>query len=409
MTTPVHPSAEQEQRHQQTRLRQRDLVGVLEAMAQLAKFRHDRRLLLHSLGDGLAHFLASLVLALGRRLAELGGDGARQQGEWEEKDALVFLVTCLLLAMHVFAHSVPAHPHYCRLLEERSLRDVGRPLLPPRPWSCTRVAALARGERVLQGGGGGGAPDGHDEEDNGGLLERSMRGLAVQDSWSLLALREGVLPTVLQALRVALRVSICVAARGGGGVYDGKDGSHPLLDISGGGLNLSRLLVALQCEALLAAGAALAAHPHEAIAALNGAGDAALLLTESLTAALALDGAMDDDHLQLAWARAECALALLQECLPVVHATRRVQGRMAQQERTGKGAGGGGGFPWGSSSSSTGGHGAADVEVGSSSSSLTVQALGAVLLEGLTRGVPRIELLLCRAPPVAVASSGDAR
>lgn len=236
-----------------------------------------------------------------------------------------------------------------------------------------------------------------------------MRGLAVQESWSLLALRKGVLPAVLQALRVALRVPICVAAREGGGVYDDDGGSHPLLDASGGGLDLSRLLVVVQCEAMLAAGAALAAHPHEAIAALNGTGDAALLLTESLTAALALDGAMDDDHLRLAWARAECALALLQECLPVVHATRRLQGRMAQQGRAGKGAGGGGGFPWSSSSSSAAGQRAADVEMGSSSSSLTVQDLGAVLLEGLTRGVPRIEQLLRGAAPPAATSSGDER
>lgn len=181
---------------------------------------------------------------------------------------------------------------------------------------------------------------------------------------------------------------------------DDEDGSHTLLDSSGGGLDLWRLLVALQCEAILAAGVALAAHPHEAIAALNGTGDAAVLLTENLTAALALDGVMDDNHLQPAWARAEYALALFQECLPVVHATRRVHGRIAQQELASKGAGGGG-FPW-SSSSSTGGHRAADVEVASSTSLLTVRDLGTVLLEGLTRGVQRIEQLLRRA-------TGDAR
>ena len=176
------------------------------------------------------------------------------------------------------------------------------------------------------------------------------------------------------------------------------------MDTTGAGLDIWRLLVALQCEALFAAGAALAAHPHEAIAALNGMGDTALL-TESLTAVLALDGAADNGHLRLAWARAECALALLQECLPVVQATLRVQGRMAQQAREGNG----GGFSRGSSSGSGGGRRAADVEVGSStSSSLTVHDLGAVVLEGLMRGVPRIEQLLGRASS-AVASSGDAR
>ncbi len=161
---------------------------------------------------------------------------------------------------------------------------------------------------------------------------------------------------------------------------------------------MSRLLIVLQAEALLGVGAAVAANPHEAMAAINGREGSKALLTEALVAVLALDDAPDGGDLCLPWARAECALALLQECLPVVQATHHVEG-LRQAQALSRGAargGGGGGFPWISSSSSSGGDRASMAaedrgDPSSSSSSLTVQEMGAVLLEGLVRGVARIE------------------
>lgn len=171
-----------------------------------------------------------------------------------------------------------------------------------------------------------------------------------------------------------------------------------------GCLDLWRLLLIFQAEALLGVGAALAAHPHEALAAVEDAGGGTpRLLTESLTVALALEDAAAMD-VRLAWARAECALALLQECVPVVQATHHVQGRLLASSsavRPSREAGRPG-FPWSNSSSSGGGGGVsgarASAEAPVSLPSLTVQDLGSVLLEGLGRGVPRIEPLLGQAP-----------
>jgi hypothetical protein len=172
----------------------------------------------------------------------------------------------------------------------------------------------------------------------------------------------------------------------------------------------------LQSEALLGIGAALAAHPHEAIAALNqsssssgsgsssgSSGSGKRLMTEALTAVLALDDVGGDDDseggLRLAWARAECALALLQELLPVVQATHHVQGLLRASSSSAPSSLSAAqpaskGFPWSSSSSTStiatpsGGGCQASMP---SSSSLTVHDLGAVLLEGLVRGVARVE------------------
>jgi hypothetical protein len=187
-------------------------VGLLEAVAQLTKRRHDRRLLLHSLGDGLAHFMASLLLALGRRVAEAwAAGGSQEEGEEEErKEALAFLLTCLLLAVQVFGHAVPAWPHYCWLVGRRG---PGGPV-PRHPWSAPRVASMCLMRRE-----GEGRVEEEEEEEGGVLLERSMRALAVRGSWSLLAIQEGVLPAVVQALRLAVRVSgeMAAAACGHGG------------------------------------------------------------------------------------------------------------------------------------------------------------------------------------------------
>jgi hypothetical protein len=157
---------------------------------------------------------------------------------------------------------------------------------------------------------------------------------------------------------------------------------------------LQRLLFVLQAEALLGVGAAVAAHPHETIAAIDGKEGSKALLTEALVAVLALDDAPDTDDLRLPWTRAECALALLQECLPVVQATHHVQDLLQAQATSREAArgGSGGGFLWSSSSSSGRNRTSAEDRRGrASASSLTVQDLGAVLLEGLVRGVARIE------------------
>lgn len=122
------------------------------------------------------------------------------------KEALAFLLTCLLLAVQVFGHSAPAGPHHCRLVGRRL-----KGLMPPHPWSAPRVAGVC-------GGPTGASPlrDEAEQEDTAdvlGLLERSMRGLALHQSWSLLAVQEGALSAVLQALRLSLRVSGEMAAQ----------------------------------------------------------------------------------------------------------------------------------------------------------------------------------------------------
>lgn len=212
--------APQGQEGGRTRRRQRrreDLLGLLEAMAQLLKRRHDRRLLLHSLGTGLGHFLASLLLALVRRTAELWGalEGAQKQEEGTT-EALVFLVACLLLTVQAFNGSIPAYPHSCRLLERRMRRISGDAdlLMPPHPWSAPRVARMCAGDAAASGWDGRHHEAAGQNDDDGELLERSMRGLALHESWSRLALHEGMLPAILLALRLSLRVSGAMAERG---------------------------------------------------------------------------------------------------------------------------------------------------------------------------------------------------
>ena len=112
----------------------RHLVILLEMMAILCKFRHNRRILRNSLGSSFARLLVSLLLALSRR-----GDKLSQ--EWsqavEEPQAMAdetrFILACLYQCVQLVDYCIPSYPLYCFLVEERSV-------LPKHPWTAPSLA-----------------------------------------------------------------------------------------------------------------------------------------------------------------------------------------------------------------------------------------------------------------------------
>jgi hypothetical protein len=126
----------------------RYLLTLLEFLAMLVKFSHNRMVLLTSGGPAFANLLMSLLLALCRSLDQVvqgwsdaatpptgGGDSIPRPHRPELLEETRFVVACLFQCNQVLCYTVPVFGHFCFLVEDRSL-------LPRHPWSSPHVARL---------------------------------------------------------------------------------------------------------------------------------------------------------------------------------------------------------------------------------------------------------------------------
>ncbi len=429
LTHPPPPSSESEEEDEWRRRRRRreDLVRLLQVVGQVAKFKHNRRLLLHSLGHGFVHFLVSLLLALCRVLEATwrvrGGDerGGDSQPTHQYDDAIVWLLVCLLSTLQIVGHGVPVFAEYCRVVEGRRERRRRRGRIPMHPWSAERVAGLCvRGYSAID------KKEEEEGEEDDGVVEAALRSAAFEETWSLVAVQEGALPALLHVLHLSVTMLSSLASSSSSPSSSSSSSSfsdlpsHPVLSAPPHTVDLGPLLLVLQNEALLCLGAFVALHPHDALPMLGKGQMEKDIFTSVLTAFVGLEGRGEEEEekvgLALAWQRAELTLAFLQECVPVVTTATHVQGLLdnpsaAQGRKEKRGGGRGGrlfaGFSGASSSSSSSPGrldktGASTSSTSSSSSSLaggsstlalTGHDLATILSEGLVRCLKCIESL----------------
>ena len=278
------------------------LLQLLQVLSQLVKYRHNRMILLHTLGTGFAHLLVCLLLALCRRLDDAIQRWRRLEPEISAGDTgaasplLVetqFLIICILNTIQFVNFCIPVYPQYAALLESRSN------LLSPHPWtspigadmcyapdddiisSSAPSAMQARTAGEIEGymrnmSFSGGKPRGESRSSVGRPCLTSSCYIFPQctETWSLLLLRQGALQAVLHMLRL----SIALSSKGHiinrcqeqqqqqNQCSTAKDEEPPPR------LDLWRAIFVFQCEALLHLGAFVAVHPQEAMKQLALAG-----------------------------------------------------------------------------------------------------------------------------------------
>jgi len=119
----------------------RYLVVLLEMLAIVCKFRHNRRFLRSSVGGNFARLLVSLLLALCRYGDKLGVEWSHAEGVAAHSlvDKTRFTVACLYQTVLVIHYCIPSYPLYCFLVEERSV-------LPKHPWTAANLALYCGGQ-----------------------------------------------------------------------------------------------------------------------------------------------------------------------------------------------------------------------------------------------------------------------
>ena len=401
------------------------LLHLLLLLSQLTKFPHNRRFLLHSLGPSFAHFLTSFLLALCRvlesRWRQRGGDERGGDGRPTSlhDDALLFLLQCLLSTVQLFAYAVPGYAHCSWLVEREGGREGGRDGLPPYPWSGSRVEGMCSGnsgssssrrrreevsttgrmrewrrrplaeteeDAAQQEEEGEGKEEEEEEEEE--EIERSLRSMPFEETWSLVTVQEGVVPALLHVLHLSLILVSSLAASPSPqpspppppapAPAPTPPSSLPPPSVSSSPWwpkevaaepttstpsslppssppsspspsctpEMTHLLLLLQNETVLALLLFLFLHPLEASKGMNQGQMEKDIASSILTAFLTMEGGGEDEEgredeggremgVCLVWRRMRLTLKLLEEWVPVVMAVEKTEHLMREGEREG--------------------------------------------------------------------------